>query len=270
MLADIFITYKDRSELFERSFNSLIENTSKDLYRLTLICDGYGVPLNIRNNPNIDYILVNGENSGLGPSINTALAHIDALNRWYESSPLQEDKDKASTFVCYCQDDLLYSDKWLERLAQYFCMFENTKKLGFASGVECIEHKERERLGNIQGYELVTKDWIRAAQMFARREYWMSMFPIPAFDPETGRKRARPNDGMGSGVDWWFVRNHENSVTKSGRTCLTVPGLVKHLGYANSTWLDREMPESDSDKRGIENDRLVEEHNNENLEKPHW
>lgn len=251
MPIDIFMTYKDRSSLFEQSFNSFVENTPKDLYRLTIICDGFGVPKEIRNNEAIDYILVNGKNAGLGPSINMALSHIDVLNKWFESSPLESDQNEASTFVCYCQDDLLYSPNWLEDLVQYFHLFEHHKKLGFASGVECIEHEIEEVIGELNGRKLVTKKWIRAAQMFARREYWMSMYPIPAFDPETGRKRAKPNDGMGSGVDWWFIRNHENSVSKTGRTCLTIPGLVKHLGYNKSTWLDREMPESDSDKDAI-------------------
>ena len=84
--------------------------------------------------------------------------------------------------------------------------------------------------------------------MVARREYWQSLMPIPRFDPETGRIRAKPNDGMGSGVDWHLIRNHENSVCKTGRTCLVMPGLLRHVGYDKSTWLNREMPESKLDK----------------------
>lgn len=260
-MIDIFITYKDRERLFEESFFSLIKNTPKELYRLTIVCDGFGVPKEIRNNQEIDYILVNGKNAGLGPSINMALAHIDALNKWYFSSPDIADMAKVSQFVCYCQDDLLYTEGWLEKLTKFFCMFEQPKRLAFASGVECIEHETREELGTFAGTRLITKDWVRAANMFARRETWMSMFPIPAFDPETQRKRAKPNDGMGSGVDWWFVRNHKNSVCKTGRTCLAIPGLLQHLGYNQSTWLKdgREMPESDSDKQQIALLNLVRE-----------
>ena len=95
------------------------------------------------------------------------------------------------------------------------------------------------------------------------------MYPIHPFDPETGRKRAKPNDGMGSGVDWWFIRNHDNSVCKTGKTCLVLPGLVKHLGYNQSTWLQngREMPESTEDKEALAQEHLAESYYQENLEK---
>ena len=89
--------------------------------------------------------------------------------------------------------------------------------------------------------------------MFARRSYWMSMFPIPRFDPETGQVRAKPNDGLGSGVDWHVIRNHQNSICKTGRTCLVLPGLLQHMGFNKSTWLNRELPESELDKAIIRN-----------------
>lgn len=247
MLIDIFITYKDRDKLFERSLQSFIENTPKNLYRLTVVCDGHGEPDWLQEFWQVDYILKNKENMGLGPSINHAISHIDNLNKWYETSPLEEDKKKVSDFICYCQDDLLYSEGWLEKLTKMFLLFEQPKKLGFASGIECVEHEVKEKVGDI-----VFKDWIRAAQIYGKREYWMSMFPIPAYDPETGRKRAKPNNGMGSGVDWHFIRNHPNSVCKAGKTCLVIPGLCKHMGFKNSTWLDRNLPESEEDKKEIE------------------
>ncbi len=257
---DIFITYKDREDLFERSLSSFVDNTDRSLYRLTIVCDGHGAPEWLFSMQEVDHILTHRENLGLGPSINQALAHIDALNK-YEGGPLgpyleqnwvSTGNGTGSSFICYNQDDLLYSPKWLETLMSMFLVFEGPKNIGFASGVECIEHAVREKIAD----GVVTKDWIRAAQMFARYEYWMSMFPIPSYDPETGRRRAKPNDGMGSGVDWWFIRNHENSVCKTGRTNLVLPGLVKHLGYAESTWLKRELPESDLDKAAIRMDHL--------------
>ena len=152
-------------------------------------------------------------------------------------------------YVVMCQDDLLYTKNWLPILTSRFRAYGMQYPLGFASGVECIEHPVKKDLGN----GIVLKDWIRASQMLSTREYWMSLMPIPAFDPETGRLRAKPNDGMGSGVDWWLIRNHENSVCKTGRTCLVMPGLVQHAGYDQSTWLKRELPESQSDKEKVRN-----------------
>lgn len=249
LVADIFITTKNRPELLRKSLESFRSTTPRELYRLTVIRDGdYPETEAVLSDFKdvIDYVLVNRENAGLGPSINLALAHIKALNDWYDD-PTVPDKSKVSPFICYNQDDLLYSPGWLEKLSRFFIFTEFPYKIGFASGVECIEHKTKKELGN----GLVLKDWIRAAQMFGRREYWLSMHPIPRYDPETGRTRAKPNDGMGSGVDWWFVRNADNSVCKTGRTCLVIPGLVKHLGYKDSTWLKRELPESSKDKADI-------------------
>lgn len=266
LIADIFVTVKpslERMELANRSLRSLVENTDPSQYRLTVCLDGEvpGVPLDGKHSEQLaalpmfsrlqyyaDYVLQSSENEGLGPTINRAIAHIKSTNDWY-AHPTHGDASKVAPLIVMCQDDLLYSKDWLPTLASRFFAFEKSKKLGFASGVECVEHAVREELGG----GLLTKDWIRAAQMMGRREYWESLMPIPRLDPETGRVRAKPNDGMGSGVDWWLIRNHENSVCKTGRTCLVMPGLVQHAGYDKSTWLKRELPESDSDKEKIRN-----------------
>jgi len=248
LIADIFVTVKpvrDRLALTERSLRSLLENTQRAQFRLTVCVDG-NAEENIVGVDGADYALQSFENEGLGPTINRAVAHIKTVNDWY-SHPTHGDHSKVAPFVVMCQDDLLYTKDWLPRLAANFCAFERSQRLGFASGLECIEHPVKRDFGN----GVLFKDWIRAAQMLGRREYWESMMPIPRLDPETGRVRAKPNDGMGSGVDWWLIRNHENSVCRSGRTCLVMPGLVTHIGYDKSTWLAREMPESDADKAAM-------------------
>jgi hypothetical protein len=251
VIADVFITIKNRGTLSKRSLDSFIKNTNPDHYRLTIVRDGNFLNTEyVLRDPHIVkatyQVITNTENEGLGPSINKALCAIDATNKWYEDKMATE-LNSVAPFICYCQDDLLYTPDWLPTLAKFFNLFEQQYKLGFASGVECIEHAVRQKLPN----GMLLKNWIRAAQMFARREYWMSMWPIPRFDPETGRVRAKPNDGVGSGVDWHFIRNHVNSVDKSGKTCLVLPGLVKHMGYKDSTWLKRELPESEADKAAI-------------------
>ncbi len=256
MIADIFITTKNRQGLLRESLKSLLACTDKSNVRITLVRDGdYGVTRFAEDEfaSKLDYILTSYENEGLGPAINLALAHIDALNRWW-GHPTHGDPTKVAPFTIYCQDDLLYTPGWLEKLVANFTVLESSHKLGFASGLECVEHEVKWTLHK----GMVLKDWIRAANMFARREYWMSMFPIPRLDPETRQVRAKPNDGMGSGVDWWFIRNHENSVCRSGRTCLVIPGLVKHLGYKESTWLKRDLPESESDRKAIEELNAIE------------
>lgn len=250
-LVDIVMTTKgsndaDRRTLFYRTLMSFFGNTDRSLYRFTLVHDGSeNEKLSIQDN-DIDYVLTNRCNEGLGPSLNKATAHIKATNDWYEASgQLKKDTNGVSEYICYIQDDILFTPKWLETLIQRFVLFEKQYNLGFASGIECIEHATKKVLPG----GMLLKDWVRATCMFARREYWQSMFPIPRFDPETGRLRAKPNDGMGSGVDWHLIRNHENSVCRTGKTCLVIPGLLVHSGYDKSTWLKRELPESDTDKK---------------------
>lgn len=260
-MIDIFVTVKDRYELATRSLSSLFECTDRSDCRLTICVDGrvsagHDIPNEFFNHLNrADYVLSSTQNEGLGPTINRALAHIDSIDRWYEH-PIAGDPSQVSDLICMCQDDLLYTPGWLPKLSRRFYQLENAMKLGFATGLECVEHKVKSTTIFDDGTML--KDWIRAAQMMARRSYWMSMWPIPRLDPETNRVRAKPNDGMGSGVDWWFIRNHENSVCRTGRTNLVIPGLIKHLGYRESTWLKRELPESLEDKNAIQRDDLDE------------
>lgn len=251
-MIDIFVTIKPTEKRFQttlESLRSLEKCTDKEDYRLTICFDGRPTELYeeiIRNQIDHDYLITSNQNDGLGPTINRALSHIQTTNEWWEH-PTHGNHTNISNLIVMCQDDLLYTKDWLKKLSQKFYQLESSCKLGFATGLECVEHKIRTKLPDGS----LLKDWIRAAQIMGRREYWMSMFPIPRFDPETGRVRAKPNDGIGSGVDWHFIRNHENSVCRTGRTCLVMPGLVQHLGFDKSTWLDRELPESDEDKRII-------------------
>ena len=262
LIADIFVTVKDRYALASRSISSLLDNTDRSHYRLTVCIDGAWVPITdfygsgldsqqtlaMLLDRHADFVLHSRENVGLGPTINRAISHIKSVNDWH-SHPTHGDQSKVAPYVVMCQDDLLYSKDWLPILASRFRAYGMQHKLGFASGVECVEHDAKALLA----LGIILKDWIRAAQMMGTREYWESMMPIPPFDPETGRHRAKPNDGMGSGVDWWLIRNHENSVCRTGRTNLVMPGLVVHAGYDQSTWLKRELPESDFDKEKVRN-----------------
>lgn len=243
-------------DLLCRSMRSFAEHTDPTDYRLTVVddtgCvdDGKMVPWGSAQSlvilrqlevelPGLhfDHVIAHRENLGLAPSINQGLVHVDALKRW--------DGTQDDGLTLYLQDDVLFHTKgWLPHLVKYFLLYERQHKLGFASGIESIEHPMRSDLGN--GFLL--KDWVRATCLLGRHRYFMSMWPTSRIDPETGQERGRPHDGLGSSVDWWWVRNHENSVCKTGRTNLVMPGLLTHLGYDRSTWLKRELPESDSDK----------------------
>lgn len=241
LIADIFMTVggRDRIATTVKSLQSLLQSTDRLQFRLTICYDGV-VPVLSHG---ADYVLTSIENEGLGPTINRAVAHICSINDWY-SHPTHGAPDNVAPFIVCCQDDCEYEPNWLPTLASRFIAYERLRPIAFASGHDAIEHPVREVLGD----KLLLKDWIRMTNVMGRREYWRSLMPIPRLDPETGRVRARPNDGVGSSVDWHIIRNHENSVCRTGQTCLVIPGLVRHIGYDKSTWLDRELPESDYDK----------------------
>ena len=252
LIADIFVTIggnqsPDRVAIINKSLDSLFASTEPGQARITLCLDGISrwATDPIGKIPDADYILSSKENEGLGPTINRAVTHIKMINDWY-SHPTHGDQTKVAPYVCMTQDDVIYTTGWLPKLVGKFRAYGLQYKLGFASGIESIEHPIKKDLGG----GVILKDWIRATNMIGERSYWESMMPIPRLDPETRQVRAKPNDGMGSGVDWHVIRNHENSVCRSGRTCLVMPGLLQHIGFKDSTWLQngREMPESESDK----------------------
>jgi hypothetical protein len=149
------------------------------------------------------------------------------------------------------QDDVLYSRDWLPTLASHALSDACGGRIGFVTGHEAVEHP---RMGLLDGGPAFLTQSIRATMMMARIEYWMSMWPIPRFDVETGRVRGLPNDGIGSSVDWHFLRDHPGSVQRTGRCCVVVPGLIRHLGHDRSTWLDRSLPEGPADLASMATD----------------
>jgi hypothetical protein len=246
-MIDVFITtMPGREEITRRSLESLHKYWD-DQIRLTIHIDGATKDIESMMDVSwlADYVIRTDVREGLPMAINRCLSHIQTTNQ-YSEHPTAGDPRMVSDFICMVQDDIQYSPGWLKRLVSsfYFCERFNKPQVGFVSGIECPEHPQRTE-SSFHG--MVYKDYIRAANMFGRRDYWMSMWPIPRYDPETRGVRAMPNDGIGSGVDWHFIRNHENSVVRTGRTCLVIPGLLQHIGYQKSTWLDRDLPESDSD-----------------------
>lgn len=225
---------------------SLHSTTPRDQYRLTVLVDGTdddSVEMLQKNPDLVDHIVVSQRNEGLGPSLNKAVAFVGALKSW---------DDGAVPLTCYVQDDVLFAKDWLATLTGKFLQLERPLGLAFASGHNAVEHYDDPRADRRDlGGGMYTSRYIRATNMLARHETWRSMLPIPRVDPETGRERGRPHNGMGSGVDWHFVRVHDNSVVRTNRTNLIVPGLVIHAGFDKSTWLDRELPESEADKAAV-------------------
>lgn len=244
MLADIFVTTKNRPTLLEQMLSSLRNSTPREQFRLTIVHDGTCEETRKLLESFrffFDHKILHSVNEGLGPSMNQALAFIGALKSW--------DKQYVP-LTCYVQDDVVFSKNWLQTLVGKFLQLETPLALGFASGHDAVEHRNDPRACRTDlGNGMYTSKYIRATCMLAHHTFWSSMLPIPRVDPETGQERGRPHDGLGSGVDWHFLRVHPGSVAKRHRTNLVIPGLVVHAGFRESTWLKRELPESENDKK---------------------
>lgn len=240
MKTDLIVTAKDRPKLLSEMLSSLKKTTPREQYRLTVLVDGpnYGLDdLLQRYFDTVDYKIVSSRNEGLGPALNKLIPFVGGLKSW-EPAPL----------TCYVQDDVVFADGWLERLVTKYVQLSGPLKLAFATGHHAVEHYDDPRAQRTNlGPGMYTSRYIRATCMMAYHEVWSSMLPIPSVDLETGLQRGKPDNGLGSGVDWHFLRVHPGSVTKTGRTNLVIPGLVVHAGYKDSTWLKRELPESTDD-----------------------
>lgn len=245
MKVRLFVTTRNRPQMLERCLSSVRENTSSVPHELTVLSDGDQTVVTERALQGIpDFFHVSKENFGLGPTVNTAL------------SILRGRMESEDEFWCYLQDDTVVSPHWLWTLLGRFLANERTHNLYFASGHDAPEHDNfsddywgrRLRSEGVSprteiGPNTFLKPYIRATNMLARARTWLSMYPIPPVDVETGRPRGRPHDGIGSGVDWHFLRAHENSPLRHGGTNLVIPGLVTHVGADKSTWFGGTLPE---------------------------
>jgi len=242
---EVFVTTMNRPLLLERCLRSVRENATDVPHMLTVLSDGDQTAATERALQGIpDFFYVSKKNVGLGPTVNTALSLLNSR------------MDSTSDLWCYLQDDTVVSPGWLSTLIQRFVVNERVHNLFFASGHDAPEHdvfsddawgRELRRRGVLPRTEIgpntFLKPYIRATNMLGRARTWLSMHPIPPVDLETGRLRGRPHDGLGSGVDWHFLRAHPKSPLVCGGTNLVVPGLVTHVGADRSTWFKGTLPE---------------------------
>jgi hypothetical protein len=254
LIADILITTvgcgRGRPKLLKKTLQSLFENTlvNKNC-RVSIIQDGI--------DPDIDEVIQDYDlmfehvfkstmNDGLAPSFNSSFAFLDSKNQYW-NDPTVGDIGKVSQMFCYVQDDVVFEKGWLEKQYRLFQTLKNQHNLAMVSGIESYEHPTVKDLGG----GLLLKNWVRMTQFLTPWNVLREMLPIPYYDPETKKRRAKPNDGVGSSADWWLCRNHEKSLVKSGRNCLVIPGQLKHIGADHSSWLNRSLPESIEDRKKI-------------------
>lgn len=145
-------------------------------------------------------------NRGLACTLNIGLSYLLA--------------DKSITHISYFQDDVdVHPDC-------HKLLWSLKDKAPLLSGHDAKEHRAILK-GNESGIEYLVKDNIRATHMFASRDFWQSIMPIPT--RELGApKRTKPGErGHGSNVDWHITQWADNSPKKKNQPIIVVPGLVR-------------------------------------------
>jgi hypothetical protein len=248
MIHFALITTTNRLHLFYKCLES-IRRTSSDT-KIFVVGDSPDLSTLdfIYNSRGIEGYIINKTNMGIAPSIDSGLRLIHNYYRFRLNEGLFP-KDKPC-YISYVQDDVEFLvNKWPEILFNISMdeIVSKKYKLGFLSGHWAPEHDNSEiDLLNIElNKKLITvrfRKHIRATHMMASIDFWMQQLPITVND-ERGNPRGHPDNGRGSDVDWYFLRGHEKSVLKQNMVNLVIPGLLKHNGYAQSTWLSYILPE---------------------------
>jgi len=162
-----------------------------------------------------DYLYV-PRNRGLAAAMNIGLSY------WLA--------DKDVRWISYFQDDVDVHPKMLEILSRF------QKYSQVLTGHDAGEHRAHKE-SVVDGVSIKDKWAIRATHVHASASFWRDMMPIPT--RELGApKRQGLGRGLGSDVDWWFVRDSPKSSQKTNRPVLCVPGLVRSFLYKaeDSCW----------------------------------
>ena len=70
---------------------------------------------------------------------------------------------------------------------------------------------------------------------FALSDFWAHTTPVPILNVD-GTKRGLPDYGVGSNVDWHFLRESSHSLKHLKRQTGAIANLVQHTGNDHSTW----------------------------------
>jgi glycosyltransferase involved in cell wall biosynthesis len=239
----ILITTKDRLKFLNNCLESIKRTTPES--RIFIVSDGSNSDTieYITNSDNIEGYVINKTNIGIAPSIEIGLHLINNYHRFRYNEGLEKDQDP---WISYVQDDVEFiQNEWDKKLWGAYLQCYNAPPIGFTgigfvTGHVAPEHSNSIRQTFDIGYEF--RDHIRATHMMAPLSFWLEQLPITV-NGELDRPRGHPGNGIGSDIDWYFLRDHDKSVLKRGMTNLVVPGILKHIGADNSTWQKNILPE---------------------------
>lgn len=95
---------------------------------------------------------------------------------------------------------------------------------------------------NIEGYDVVFQRSAPGLMLYAHRDYWRDIMPIPT--PHLGApKGLKSRPGQGADEDWWITAWAPRSAPKRGLYVTCIPDLAKHLAEepALSTWRNLDL-----------------------------
>ena len=221
-MTPILISTYDRPDLLRGTLQTLFESVESPIQ--VIVADD-GSP-NDKTRKVLDMFPVRQlllPHQGLVHSLNALFAEV---KRFAEERML-------APFWIYCQDDLRFSPGWLQKMFAVWDRWAEESNFGLLTCVEdaftVINQFEWE------GMHIQIKHFAEGHLYFAPKDFWVRTTPIPILNGD-GTERGFPCSGIGSNVDWHFLRDSPKSLSHLKKKVGVIPGLVTHTGNENSTW----------------------------------
>jgi len=144
------------------------------------------------------------ENRGLAAALNVGLSY------WLA--------DRSYNWISYFQDDVDVHPGFFSELDKATRDYRGV----LYTGHDSLAHKTVRVQDDIK-----IKGSCAGVHMHARREFWLSVMPIPTYQLGAPKRIEGRERGIGSNVDWWIVRDSPNSPAKRRERIVCLPQMVR-------------------------------------------
>ncbi len=163
---------------------------------------------------NADYLLI-PENRGLAAALNIGLSY------WLA--------DRSYHWISYFQDDVDVHPDLFREMERVTRDYRGVLYTGHDSMAHQTVHSQD---------DIKVKKSCAGLHLHARREFWLSVMPIPTLQLGAPKRLPGRERGIGSNVDWWIVRDAPNSPAKRRERIVCLPNMVRTFisDPHESTW----------------------------------
>lgn len=234
---------EQRKAIARRSLASFFENTDLSKVRTIGIFDGGE---DFSSEFPFDTVLRHKDSRGVALSLNTALEMLRARDRFYVAESRNPRMSERCEYISYHQDDLIYSQGWLEKCVEALRKFP---KACFVTGWK-NDHSDHPAAR--QDGEYLFKLTLSGQHLMATRDYWFSLDPMTMlygwnagtapYEPHRGgpelpyEERGNPGPNRKcSRFDWYLMVDNPRSPFLTGRFNVALD-VITNIGKEDSTW----------------------------------